>query len=257
MKTRPPCLEWRERLALRHEDLSPADQQALDAHVQTCQACATALTDYHFFEARLDALPPPAIKPLPRLSPHFFEQSGKPGPKQRDPEDSPTPAPTRTRPAHKPRRSKTTSIAWRALGIVALLCLLLASGLLFRTIYLARLAAHPGGDTLFSLNQHTEIVFAVAWSPNGKEIATASADHTVKVWDEQSGTLICTYFGHSSEVYTLAWSPNGQEIASGGNDSTVQVWAFSNTSGCASSPAVTYTGHTGAVATLAWSPSGK
>src|SRR5689334_18460462 len=105
MKTHPPCLEWRERLALRHEDLSPSDQQALDAHIQTCQACATALADYHFFEARLDALPPPAIKPLPRLSPHFFEQSGKSGLKQREPETNITSAPVRARPAQKPRRN--------------------------------------------------------------------------------------------------------------------------------------------------------
>ena len=76
MKSRPPCLAWREKLALRYEDLSPADQQALDTHIQTCSTCAQALADYHFFEARLDALPLPIIRPLPRLSPHFFESAG-------------------------------------------------------------------------------------------------------------------------------------------------------------------------------------
>lgn len=258
MKTRPPCLEWREKLALRHEDLSPADQQALDAHVQTCNACATALADYHFFEARLDALPPPAIKPLPRLSPHFFEQSGKPGTRWREQEANTTPAPVFTRPAQRPRRHhRAASIVWRSLAAAAVICLLLASGLLFRTIYVARLAAHPGGDTVLNLNQHTDLVNAVAWSPDGKEIATASADHTVKVWDAQSGSLICTYFGHSGEVYTLAWSPNGREIASGSDDNTVQVWTFSNASGCASTPSLTYTGHTDMIDTLAWSPDGK
>jgi len=73
MKNRPPCLEWREKLALRHEDLSSADQLALDVHVQSCGTCSAALADYDFFEARLDALPPPTIKTLPRLSPTFFE----------------------------------------------------------------------------------------------------------------------------------------------------------------------------------------
>jgi WD40 repeat protein len=247
---RPPCLEWREKLALRHEDLSPADQQALDAHVRTCEICASALADYHFFEARLDALPPPAIKPLPRLSPHFFEQSGKPGTKERA---RSMPASRPARPPQKPRQHKTASVAWRVLGIVALICLLLASGLLFRTIYLARLAEHPGGDTLLNLNQHTDLVFAVAWSPDGTKIATASADRTVKIWDAESGALICTYYGHSGEVYTLAWSPNGQEIASGGDDNTVQIW----NSTCDSPPLLTYTGHTNAVYTLAWSPDGK
>src|SRR6266849_7928489 len=67
----PPCIAWAEKLALRQEDLSPADQATLDAHVQTCPACQAAQTDYHFLDARLRALPPSALKPLPRLSPAF------------------------------------------------------------------------------------------------------------------------------------------------------------------------------------------
>src|SRR5215831_8158802 len=71
----PPCVAWAEKLALRREDLSPADQAALDAHIQTCLACQAAQADYHFLDARLRALPPSALKPLPRLSPAFAWRS--------------------------------------------------------------------------------------------------------------------------------------------------------------------------------------
>src|SRR5260370_35524686 len=68
MKNQPPCVTWAEKLALRREDLALADREAFDAHVQTCPACEAAQADYHFLDSRLRALPPPALKPLPRLS---------------------------------------------------------------------------------------------------------------------------------------------------------------------------------------------
>jgi len=67
-------MAWAEKLALRQEELSPADREALAAHVQTCPACAAARQDYHFLDTGLRALPLPALKPLPRLS---FENLGQ------------------------------------------------------------------------------------------------------------------------------------------------------------------------------------
>src|SRR5207245_2559615 len=71
MSNPPPCVAWAEKLALRQEDLSPADRAALNTHVKTCPACQAAQADYHFLDARLQALPTSAMKPLPRLSPAF------------------------------------------------------------------------------------------------------------------------------------------------------------------------------------------
>src|SRR5690349_3895957 len=68
MRGQPPCKTWAEKLALRREDLSPADREALAAHIQTCPACAAAQADYSFLDSRLRALPLPALKPLPRLA---------------------------------------------------------------------------------------------------------------------------------------------------------------------------------------------
>jgi WD40 repeat protein len=71
---------------------------------------------------------------------------------------------------------------------------------------------------------HTGTVFSVAWSPDGKRIASGSGDHTVKVWDASTGKIVLTYSDHSDRVNTVAWSPDGKYIASGSFDNTVKVW---------------------------------
>jgi len=252
MKNRPPCLAWREKLALRHEDLSLDEQQALDAHLQNCPTCTRALADYHYFEARLDALSPPAIKPLPRLAPHFFDLHAESEDVQAVLAVLPL-VPKRARAPRPALKHRGLTVVGRVLSVAVLVVLLLASGLLFHAVYQSKLAAHPGGDTLLNLNQQTGVIYGVAWSPDGNYLATASADHTVKVWSAASGDLICTYTGDGDVVYALAWSPNGEYLASGGADNTVQIWYPRTCSG----PVRTYIGHTNSVQTIAWSPDNR
>jgi WD40 repeat protein len=104
----------------------------------------------------------------------------------------------------------------------------------------------------FTYSGHSDYISAVAWSPDGKRIASASGDHTAQVWDADNGGHVLTYRGHSSDVLALAWSPNGQYIATGSLDTTVQVW--NATSGAT---VYTYRGHTDAIFDVAWSPDGK
>ncbi len=80
------------------------------------------------------------------------------------------------------------------------------------------------GTTLYTYRGHSQSVNAVAWSPDGKRIASASSDRMVQVWDAFTGSNIYTYRGHSKNVHAVAWSPDGKYIASGGEDGTVQVW---------------------------------
>ncbi len=62
-----PCADWAEKLARKPEDLSPADRQALQAHLATCPACAQTLNDYQMLIGRLRALPRPAPRPMPQF----------------------------------------------------------------------------------------------------------------------------------------------------------------------------------------------
>jgi WD40 repeat protein len=69
---------------------------------------------------------------------------------------------------------------------------------------------------LLMYHGHTNRIMSLAWSPDGKEIASGSADGTVQVWDASTGKTLLTYRGHTGFVGTVAWSPDGKDIASGG-----------------------------------------
>lgn len=67
-------------------------------------------------------------------------------------------------------------------------------------------------------------IWAIAWSPDGTHISSASTDMTVQVWKAKTGSNVLTYQGHTNVVYAIAWSPDGSSIASGDYDGIVKVW---------------------------------
>ena len=75
---------------------------------------------------------------------------------------------------------------------------------------------------------HTSSIMRVAWSPDGKQIATASADSEVHVYDAQSGERLHRLTGHTGVVYDVAWSSDGRQLASAGTDFSVRVWNLSD-----------------------------
>ena len=105
---------------------------------------------------------------------------------------------------------------------------------------------------LYTYHGHSASINTVAWSPDGKRIASGSDDHTVQVWDAANGGHVFTYRGHTDHVVTAAWSPDGKRIASGSNDGTAQVWDAAD-----GGHVFIYRGHSGPVWTVAWSSSGK
>jgi len=72
--------------------------------------------------------------------------------------------------------------------------------------------------------RHGHEVSAVAFSPDGSKLATASRDRTVKVWDLGNGHELFTYTGHTDAVRCLAFSPDGKSVASGGGEKDIKVW---------------------------------
>jgi WD40 repeat protein len=71
---------------------------------------------------------------------------------------------------------------------------------------------------------HDDVVYDVAYSPDGKRIATACWDGMARVWDAKTGQLLLTLKGHTEAVIAIAYSPDGQRIATGSNDQTAKIW---------------------------------
>jgi WD40 repeat protein len=73
---------------------------------------------------------------------------------------------------------------------------------------------YPFGTLLCTYKGHVLPVRDIAWSPDGKLLASASSDNSVQVWDSISGQHILTYEGHGGQVDRVAWSPDGERLAS-------------------------------------------
>ena len=79
-------------------------------------------------------------------------------------------------------------------------------------------------EEVLVLRGHKGKVFNVAISPDGDRVASASSDHTIKLWDTASGKDILTFSGHAWDVYCVAFSPDGKRVVSTSDDKAVMVW---------------------------------
>jgi len=67
----------------------------------------------------------------------------------------------------------------------------------------------------------------VVFSPDGRRLATASADKTARIWDVSSGQELATVT-HNDTVYGVAFSPDGRRLATASEDKTVRIWVLSD-----------------------------
>jgi WD40 repeat protein len=99
---------------------------------------------------------------------------------------------------------------------------------------------------------HGGEVCDLVFSPNGKWLASADGDGTIRVWDVEAGRISSTLAGHQHEVWTVAFSPDGRILASGAKDKTIRLWDLQQ-----HSVLHTLTGHRDEVRKVVFSLDGK
>ncbi len=88
------------------------------------------------------------------------------------------------------------------------------------------ICAWPEKKELGRFEAHDAPVMAVAFSPDGKTLASASADRSIKLWDVETRTLRATLKQHAWTVAAVAFTPDGKHLVSGGIDGMLLVWAL-------------------------------
>ena len=110
---------------------------------------------------------------------------------------------------------------------------------------------HISDQAIITLYGHTDRVYGVAISPDGKRIVSGSRDGTIKIWDATTGGELMILRGHESSVMSVAFSPDGKWIASGSTDETIRIWDM------ATGDELTMLQDEAIVTNVAFSPDGK
>jgi uncharacterized protein with WD repeat/mono/diheme cytochrome c family protein len=108
------------------------------------------------------------------------------------------------------------------------------------------------GKEVAAIRGHRDNIFAVAFAPDGKTVATCSYDRMVKLWDAATGKEVKNLKDHTDAVFSVAFSPDGRRLASASADRTVKIWDAGS-----GQRLYTLSDALGALNTVAFHPSGK
>ena len=114
-----------------------------------------------------------------------------------------------------------------------------------------RLWEAQSGREIRALAGHRSEVRSVAFSPDGKNLATGSDDKIVQLWQVGSGKNIRAFSGHQNTILSVAFSSDGKTLASGSSDNSVRLWQIN------SGREIRSLEHQQAVSSIAFSPNGK
>ncbi|RYP48229.1 hypothetical protein DL768_005836 [Monosporascus sp. mg162] len=103
-----------------------------------------------------------------------------------------------------------------------------------------------------TIEVHSHSVCAITFSPDGKTLASASYDRTIRLWDTATGAQQQTIEGHSGPVCAIAFSPDGKTLASASGDKTIRLWDTAT-----GAQQQTIETHSGSICAVAFSPDGK
>ena len=86
----------------------------------------------------------------------------------------------------------------------------------------------PGVKLVRTLRGHTDCIGRIAWSPDGRMLASPSKDKTIRLWNAETGECLRTLEGHKLEVNSVTFDPANRTLASGSFDNTVKLWELAS-----------------------------
>ncbi len=145
--------------------------------------------------------------------------------------------------------------AVRAYSLIALSYFKQKGGYKDKAAVRTNIKSYPDCPIILSIpgaKHHNDSISSVAFSPDGKTLASGSFDNTIKLWNIKTGKVNNTLQGHSNFVNSVAFSPDGKILTSGSNDSTIKLWNIKT-----GKVINTLKGYSGSVYSVAFSPDGK